>query len=160
VEQTHQLAHKQYGSHKFKLAIHQCLNKQLRYNVIQFKQWPVALCSNDAKSCYDHNTLLTAALCLCHFGSSQSMVDRMITTLHEMEHHIWTTFGNSIISASQATWQTPIAGIGQGNGASLHIWAAVSSPLLDIMRVDGFYAHMIASISHVENKLVGFGFHQ
>ena len=62
------------------------------------------------------------------------------------------------MAASRATWQLPIAGIGQGNGAGPHIWAVVSSPLLDIMRKDGFYAHMIGAILHLEKKLVGFAF--
>jgi len=86
------------------------------------------------------------------------MVDSMITTLHGMEHHIQMIFGNSLLSASRATWQLPIARIGQGNGARPHIWVVVSSPILDIMRADGFYAHMIGAISHLEKKLVGFAF--
>jgi len=45
------------------------------------------------------------------------MVSSMITTLHEMEHHIQTKFGDSALSALRTTWQRPKAGIGQGNGA-------------------------------------------
>jgi len=33
-EDTHLLAEEQFGSQKFKLAIHQCLNKQLFYNLV------------------------------------------------------------------------------------------------------------------------------
>jgi len=86
------------------------------------------------------------------------MVASMIMTLHDMEHHIQTIFGDSKAVASRATWQLPIAGIGQGNGAGPHICMVVSSPLLDIMRKDGFYAHMIGAILHLEKKLVGFAF--
>jgi len=52
----------------------------------------------------------------------------------------------------------PIAGIGQGNGAGPHIWAVVSSPILDIMRSDGFYVHMTGAILQLQRKLVGFAF--
>jgi len=117
-----------------------------------FLRRPVVLCSNDAKSCYDRITLLAAALCLCHLGGSLLMVQSMITTIHEMEHHIHTTFGDSKISASRATWQAPIAGIGQGNGASPQIWAAVSSPILDIMQKEGIYMHLIMAISNLEKN--------
>jgi len=117
----------------------------------------VALCSNNAKSCYDQITLLAMALCLCHLGGSQPMVQSMITMIHKIEHHICTTFGDSKISALHATWQAPIAGIGQGNGAGPHIWAAVSSPILDIMQKEGFYVHLIMAILCME-KLVGFAF--
>jgi len=55
-------------------------------------------------------------------------------------------------------WNTPIAGIGQGNGAGPHIWAAVSLPIFEVMHEDGFYAYMIASISNLEKKRVSFPF--
>jgi len=157
-EQSHLLADEQYGSRKFKSSIHQCLNKCLLYDLIRFKRLPAALCSNNAKSCYDRITLLAAALCLCRFGGPTSAVCSMITTLYEMQHHIRTTFGDSKLSASRQTWGAPIAGIGQGNGAGPHIWAAVSSPMFDIMHSDGFYVHVITSISKLHKQLVGFVF--
>jgi len=78
------------------------------------------------------------------------MVQSMITTIHKIEHHIRMAFGDSKISASRATWQALITGIGQGNGASPHIWAAVSSPILDIMHKEGFYMHLIMAILHMK----------
>jgi len=99
-EQHSLLADEQYGSRKFKSAIHQCLNKCLLYDLIRFRRQPAALCSNDAKSCYDRITLLAAALCLCRLGSSVPAVDSMIMTIHEMNHHVRTTYGDSKISAS------------------------------------------------------------
>jgi len=71
----------------------------------------------------------------------------MITTIHDMQHHIRTTFGDSAQSATQTSWHAPIAGIGQGNGAGPHIWVAVSSPMLDIMQLDRFYAQVISAIT-------------
>jgi len=56
-------------------------------------------------------------------------------------------YGNSSQSASQHTWATPIVGIGQGNGAGPAIWAAVSSPMFEIMQQEGFYALMQGAIS-------------
>jgi len=86
------------------------------------------------------------------------MISSMITTIHEMEHHIRTKYGVSSVSASKRTWNEAIAGIGQGNRAGPQIWAAVSSPILDIMRADGFYAHLIAAVSQTAKKMVGFAF--
>jgi len=86
------------------------------------------------------------------------MVQSMVTMLHKMEHHIQTTYGDSTVLASQTTWQAPIASIGQGNGVGLQIWAAVSSPMFNLMRLDGFYAHIIAAISRKEKTLVGLAF--
>jgi len=81
-EQAHLMAEEQFVSHKFKLAIYQCLNKQLLYDLIWFWQTAAVLCSNDAKSCYNRITLLVAALCLCCLGCPQSAAMSMIMTIH------------------------------------------------------------------------------
>jgi len=47
-------------------------------------------------------------------------------------------YGDSEIHQGQNNWDKPTAGKGQGNGASLQIWALVSSLLFDIMRQEGF----------------------
>jgi len=157
-EQERLLADEQFGSRKFKSAIFQCFNKLLLYDLARFRRTPMALCSNDAKSCYDQITLVAATLCLCRLGCPFASVQSMITTLHDMQHHIRTTFGDSHTSASRKKWHAPIAGIGQGNGAGPQIWAAVSSPMFEIMRSQGFYANIVASISGLTKQLVGFAF--
>jgi len=88
VEQENLMAAEQFGSCKFKSVIFQCLNKQLFYDLTQFHRIAAELCSNDAKSCYNHITLLAAVLCLCRLSCPQPAVHSMITTIHEMHHHI------------------------------------------------------------------------
>jgi len=44
-------------------------------------------------------------------------------------------------------WNAPIAGIGQGNGVGLKIWVAVSTPLLELMVMDKFFASIICAMS-------------
>jgi len=82
----------------------------------------------------------------------------MITTIHGMQHHVRSTYGNSTISQGHTQWNLPLAGIGQGNGASLHIWAAVSTPLFQILTKEGFIATVICAISHLESSTAGFSF--
>jgi len=101
VEQAHLLAPEQYGSWKYKLAIVQCLNKLFFYDFLQFHHQAAALCLNDAKSCYNHIMLLIAALCLCQLGTSKPAIVSMINTLHDMEHHIQTSFSDLAKSGSQ-----------------------------------------------------------
>ncbi len=66
------LAPEQYGSQKEKAANIQSLNKHLFYDTVQFRRQLVALCSNDAKSCYDRIILLIAALTMCRLGAQKS----------------------------------------------------------------------------------------
>jgi len=128
-EAHRQMAKEQYGSCKEKAADIQCLNKRLLYNYVCYKHEPLALCSNDAKSCYDRIVLIVTALCLCRLGAPKPYVQSMVSTIHGMQHHVRSTYRDSKGSQGCTQWQHPIAGIGQGNGARPHIWAAVSTPL-------------------------------
>jgi len=157
-ESAGMMADEQYGSHKQKSAIIQCLNKMFFYDLVWFWRQPAALCSNDAKSCYDCIVLLVAALCLCCLGANKMSVFSMISTLQQMDHHIQTTYGDSGKSGNCKKWGSPIAGIGQGNGAGPQIWAAVSSPLLELMKEDRFFAMLVGAFSLVSQSLVGFAF--
>jgi len=113
----HILAEQQYGSCKGKAMGTQCLNKWLFYNYIWAMHIPVVLCSNDAKSCYNHIILIITALCLCRLGAPPKATESMITTLAQLCHHVQSAFGNSTQSQGQEDWLEPAAGIGQGNGA-------------------------------------------
>jgi len=126
---------------------------------MQFWKCPVALCSNNAKSCYDRITLLAAALCLCQLvGALILVVQSMIKTIHSMNHHNCTVYGDSTQLASHSTWATSIMGIGQGNRAGPPIWAAVSLPMFKIMHQNGFYALLMGTISQQSQKVAGFAF--
>ncbi len=94
----HQMAHKQYGNCKEKAADIQCLNKWLLYDHAQFTHELLALCSNNAKSCYDRIVLIITALCLCHLGALKPYVQSMVSTIHGMQHHVRSTYGDSIVS--------------------------------------------------------------
>jgi len=144
------LADEQYGSCQHKAAVLQCLNKGLFYNLI--RQWRrlAALCSNNVKSCYEQITLLVAVLSLCWLGTPLPTAQSMMKALHRMNHHIRMMYGDSQQSASRKTWNKPIAGISQGNGTGPSIWAAVSSPMFNIMCQHGFFALMRGAISHKE----------
>ena len=83
-----QMAREQYGSRKEKAADIQCLNKRLLYDYTRFTHKPLALCSNDAKSCYDRIVLIIAALCLCRLGAPKPYVQSMVNTIHGMQHHV------------------------------------------------------------------------
>jgi len=88
MEKAGLLAQEQYGSRRNKLANLQCLNKCLLYDLIRFRCQPLALCSNNAKSCYNRIVLTVVALCLCQVGTMLEMVASMVQTIHGMRHLI------------------------------------------------------------------------
>jgi len=101
---------------------------------------------------------LVVALCFCRIGASQPSGFSMILMPCQMEHSIRTTFGDSKKAGSHKNWGKPIAGIGQRNGAGPQIWAAVSSPLFELLQSKGFFATIVGAISKTSWKLSGFAF--
>jgi len=92
------LVPEQYDSRKNKAAGTQCLNKRLFYDLHHFSRQPAALCSNNAKSCYDRILLIIAVLSLCRLGAPHLAVKSMIQTLASLQHHVRLAFGNLEIS--------------------------------------------------------------
>jgi len=157
-EDHNQMAPEQYGSHKEKSAAIQCLNKWLLYNYVWCNHIPMALYLNDAKSCYNRIILIVVALCLCCLGADKASVQSMIGTIHGMRHHVWSTFGDLKVAHRCKEWRKPITGISQGNGAGPQIWAAVSTPLFQILAEEGLLATIICTVSIHARSLVSFGF--
>jgi hypothetical protein len=67
-EQLQVVAKEQYGSRKHKAATEQCLNKRLTFDLARQLKRPLAMCSNDAKSCYDRIVHSVASLCMRRMG--------------------------------------------------------------------------------------------
>ena len=110
------------------------------------------------KSCYDRIVHAVASLCLQRQGISESEVVCMFSTLQNLEHTIRTAYGDSKETYGGDLWVVPMQGVYQGNGAGPLIWAVVSSPLLDIMREEGFGTFFKTSISSQAIRFVGYAF--
>jgi hypothetical protein len=117
-EMTGALAKEQYGSRKGKRAIDHAIHKRLTYNILRQMRAPGALCSNDAKSCYDRIVHSVAMLAYQRLGIPSPPIQCMIHTIQNMKHHIRTTFGDSTFTLSNDGSLVPYQGTLQGNGAS------------------------------------------
>ena len=62
----------------------------------------------------------------------------MFEPLPYPEHSIRCAFETSKVIYGTELNSTPMQGVYQGNGAGPIIWAAVSSPLLQVLKEDGF----------------------
>jgi hypothetical protein len=87
---AHQMPAEQDGSRKKHQAIEAALNKVLTQDIWLQKRQAGALCSNDAKSCYDRVVQSFAILCMLRLGCPLGLVLSMSTTLQKMHHFIGT----------------------------------------------------------------------
>ena len=152
------IALEQYGSRKGLSAITHCLNIQLTHDIIRQNKIPAAICSNDAKACYDRIVHSFASLALQRLGIPIGPIKVMFGTLQQLRHHIRTAHGDSTRFFSGNTSGLPFHGVGQGNGAGPQIWAAVSSPLCDSIRNAGLGAYIESPLTKIGTHFAGYGF--
>jgi hypothetical protein len=94
-ERNNLIAPEQYGSRKGKQAIDQVLNKRLSYDILRMRRQPGALCSNDAKSCYNRVLHSIVALAFRQIGIPKQPTECMLQCIQEMKHYIRTSYGDS-----------------------------------------------------------------
>ena len=152
------LAPEQYGSRKSFRAIDHVLNKELSFDILRQNKTPGIIIPTDLKSCYDRICHSIASLSMRRQGIAESEVVCMFTPLQHLEHTIRCAFGTSSDSYGKERWAVPMQGVYQGNGAGPVIWAVVSSPLLQILKEEGFGTFFKAGISKNEIRLVGYAF--
>jgi hypothetical protein len=157
--ETHgMIAREQYGSRKGHTSITHAVNKRLSFDLLRLLRAPGALCSNDAKSCYDRILHSIASLAMKRLGIPEPPIECMFQCIQQMEHFIRTTHGDSNSSYSSKHTLIPFQGVLQGNGAAPSIWVAVSTPLLNMMRTANHGLHITSSISQEQSSIVAFAF--
>ena len=127
------LAPEQYGRRKHHRSVIAALNKRLTMDLLRMRRQPGALCSNDAKSCYDRIAHSFASIAMRRLGAHPGAIQCMLKTIQQAKHHIITAFGPSESSFGSGRYP-PLQGLGQGNGGTPAGWTAISTPLINMMR--------------------------
>jgi hypothetical protein len=91
-EAYEQLAWEQYGSREGNKAIEKALNKVLSFDLIQQARMDSAMCSNDAKSCYDRIVHSIAYILMQHQNVPASACICVFTTLQNLHHTVRTIY--------------------------------------------------------------------
>jgi hypothetical protein len=140
------IAREQYGSRKKHQSITAALNKRLTMDLLRQRRQAGALCSNDAKSCYDRVVHSVSSLSMRRLGMPIEPINSMFKCLQKAAHRIRTAFGVSKKKYGDDR-EIPLQGLGQGNGCGPAGWAIISTPIINMMRVAGFGATFLTAIS-------------
>jgi hypothetical protein len=140
------LAPEQFGSRKNHQSVLAALNKRLTMDLLRQRRQAGALCSNDAKSCYDRIVHNVAVLALRRLGMPAAPLRSMFETLQKASHHVSTAFGISARSYG-STRDPALQGVGQGNGAGPAIWAVISTVIIATMATQGHGFNILTALS-------------
>ena len=89
----------------------------------------IAVCSDDARSCYDRIVHVAAYLALRRLGIPKPMIISMLHTIQMMKYSVRTSFGDSKETYGGSEWRLPPHSNIQGKGDSPMRWAAISTVL-------------------------------
>jgi hypothetical protein len=151
------IAREQYGSRKNHRSITAALNKRLTMDVLRQRRQAGALCSNDAKSCYDRVVHNVASLSMRRQGAPKNACKCMFWTLQKAVHKIRTAFGVST-KTHGGKRDPPYQGLGQGNGCGPAGWALVSTPLINMMKTAGFGFSILTAMTLVSVAFICYAF--
>ena len=140
------------------VAIDLAVNKVLTNHILRQLKWTGAVCCNDAKSCYDLIGHTQASISMQRLGVPKHAISCLFGTLQSATHQVQTAYGDSDFTYGGNTNETPMHGVGQGNGAGPAIWAVVSTPILNMLRSKGFGCEFISPFSQQLTKFVGYSF--
>jgi len=152
------MANEQYGSRFYRAAIHLATNKRLIYDISRQMKQALAVCSNDAQSCYDRIVHVAAFLALRRLGVPKPMILSMLVTIQMMEHSIRTSFGDSEETYGGEEWRLPPHSNIQGKGDSPLTWAAISTILFLAIKEKNYGGIFRAPITKLLTTLAGFAF--
>lgn len=130
------------------------LNKILSLDIIRQERRIAALCSNDARSCYDRIIHTIASICMQRMGVSAEACHVIFGTLQELQHHVRTAFGER--ARGYGAVRIPLHGVGQGNGAGPAIWLVITIPLISMLRRAGFGLRVFTPLTKEECLLSCF----
>jgi hypothetical protein len=157
-EKHNMLAPEQFGSRKSMSAIEHALNKRLVTDILRQSGTNAIYIANDAKACYDRIILMVAYLTMRNFGIPSMVAKSTISTILGMKHYVRTSYGDSTRYYGGDKWTTLPHGCGQGNGYGPALWACISSPLLHILRQQGFGTKLFQPISNNLIHIAAFAF--
>lgn len=157
-ERYNLLAPEQYGSRKNKSAIDHATNKRVTMDILRQSKTPAIYIANDAKSCYDRIILLVAYLTMRNFGIPATVAQSTISTILNMQHYVRTSYGDSTTYYGGDKWEIKPHGCGQGNGYGPALWACISSPLLHILRQQGYGTKIHTPLSQTFIHMAAFSF--
>jgi Reverse transcriptase (RNA-dependent DNA polymerase) len=117
------------GSRKNRSTHDMLYKKVLTYDLSRQQRSNLAIFENDAASCYDRILINLAMVCARRLGVPTPAILAHSETLRQMQYKVKTVFGVSDAHYTGTT-DAPLAGIGQGSGASPAVWLSICAILL------------------------------
>ena len=139
------LPREQYGSQKNHRSSTAAANKVLTMDLLRMRRQAGALCSNDAKSCYDRISHSMQALAFIRQGAPRPAVMSLLKTLQRAQHKIRTAYGDS--TKHYGKDRNPPTG-----------FSVLSTPIINMMRKAGFGLQIAMCLSSVLISFLCYAF--
>ena len=127
-------------------AIEAAVVKILYFDILRQNKSPGIFLASDLHQCFDRMAHPVASLAVQRLGVSKPVVRCMLTAIQNMKHRVRTAYGDSTRTYGRDRLR-PLQGGGQGNGAALPFWIAISCILINMLEAKVKGVHMQTAIT-------------
>ena len=122
--------------------------KVLFFDILRQTRKPGVFLASDLHQCFDRMAHPVCSLVSQRLGVHENVVKCMITAIQQMKHTVRTGYGDANVFYGNYE-DKPLQGGGQGNGASLPLFVAISCILISILEsaVKGVYLRTAMSLT-------------
>ena len=122
--------------------------KVLFFDLLRQTRRPGVFLASDLHQCFDRMAHPVCSLVSQRLGVHTNIVKCMLTAIQQMNHTVRTGYGDANVSYGNCT-ERPLQGGGQGNGASLPLFVAISCILISVLEsaVKGVYFRTAMSLT-------------
>ena len=113
-------------------AIEAAIVKVLFFDHIRQNKQPGIIFASDLMQCFDRMAHPVCSLVFRRLGVPATVIQCMLLTIQQMQHRVRTGYGDSTFTYGNNKTH-PLQGGGQGNGASLPLWLAISCILIAML---------------------------
>ena len=113
-------------------AIEAAIVKVLFFDHIRQNKQPGIIFASDLMQCFDRMAHPVCSLVSRRLGVPATVIQCMLLTIQQMQHRVRTGYGDSTFTYGNNKTH-PLQGGGQGNGASLPLWLAISCILIAML---------------------------
>ena len=131
---------------KHNKAIEAAIVKVLFFDYLRQTRKPGIIFASDLMQCFDRMAHPVCSLVSQGLGVDFSVIRCMLTAIQCMTHRLRTGYGDSEVKYGNDQ-TNPLQGGGQGNGASLPLWLAISCILLAVLESLVTGVHVYSSIT-------------
>ena len=153
-------AKEDFGGKKGFEASMQSTNIRMAMDIARQKRQTTLIKSVDLTNCFDRISHGYTSLNLLQKGFDKETIEMRFKTVHQLQVHVRTAYGDSVMHSNDGRWQVPdnqpFQGTLQGAADSMELWGINNAEIIKAMKAEGHAPTYTTAIGNKSTDYLGF----